>query len=77
VTGWWIGVAAVFAYLLLEKKFGKSINMDSGSSGIFSIQTSAFSIPILALGNGWLVADKPCELSVHKYPGHDLCTILF
>gem|GEM_PF-5826685 len=51
--------------------------MDSGSSGIFSIQTSAFSIPILALGNGWLVADKPCELSVHKYPGHDLCTILF
>lgn len=51
--------------------------MDSGSSGIFSIQISAFSIPILTLGNGWLVADKPCELSVHNDPGHDLCTILF
>jgi hypothetical protein len=34
-------------------------------------------IPVLALGNGWLVVDKPADLTVHNAPGRDLCSLVF
>jgi 23S rRNA-/tRNA-specific pseudouridylate synthase len=34
------------------------------------------SVPILAMGNGWIAVDKPCNLSIHNDPGGDLCSIL-
>lgn len=33
-------------------------------------------IPVLAARNGWLAVDKPCGLSVHNHPGHDLGSVL-
>jgi len=33
-------------------------------------------IQILDVQNGWLAVDKPCGLSVHNDPGHDLVSIL-
>ncbi len=38
--------------------------------------TNAYSIPILAIGQGWLVVEKPSGLSVHKGREQDLCSIL-
>jgi RluA family pseudouridine synthase len=32
-------------------------------------------IPLLALGKGWLMVDKPAGLSVHNESGRDLCSI--
>lgn len=33
-------------------------------------------IQILEMQNGWLAVDKPCGISVHNDPGHDLVSIL-
>ena len=30
----------------------------------------------MAAGSGWLVVDKPADLSVHNEPGRDLCSLL-
>ena len=30
-------------------------------------------IPVIAVGKGWLVVDKPAGLTVHNAPGYDLC----
>jgi 23S rRNA-/tRNA-specific pseudouridylate synthase len=35
-----------------------------------------FSIPILRVGQGWLVVEKPSGLSVQEEPGADLCSVL-
>lgn len=41
-----------------------------------TIRYRHFSIPILAMGSGWLAVDKPANLSVHNEPGKDLCSIV-
>ncbi|MFZ5569521.1 MAG: RluA family pseudouridine synthase [Thermodesulfobacteriota bacterium] len=33
-------------------------------------------IPILAVGRGWMVADKPAGMSIHNAPGEDLCSLV-
>jgi RluA family pseudouridine synthase len=33
-------------------------------------------IPVLALGKGWLVVDKPAGMSVHNESGRDLCSLV-
>lgn len=38
--------------------------------------TEAPEIPVIAAGEGWLVVDKPCGISVHNDPGRDLCSIV-
>lgn len=40
------------------------------------LETSVGIIPILAIGRGWLLAEKPAGLSMHNEPGRDLCTAL-
>ena len=37
---------------------------------------AASKIPILAIGKGWLVVDKPAGLTVHNTPGKDLCALV-
>ncbi|MBI5594094.1 MAG: RNA pseudouridine synthase [Deltaproteobacteria bacterium] len=34
-------------------------------------------IPVLAMGRGWLVVDKPAGLTVHNAAGRDLCSLAF
>src|SRR4030065_2079174 len=36
----------------------------------------AFSIPILTVGQGWLVVEKPSGLSVQEERERDLCSVL-
>lgn len=38
--------------------------------------TGRVSIPLLAVGKGWLVVDKPAGMSVHNEPGGDLCSLV-
>ncbi len=33
-------------------------------------------IPVLAVGKGWLVVDKPAGMSVHNEAGRDLCSLV-
>ncbi|MBC2710462.1 MAG: RNA pseudouridine synthase [Desulfosarcina sp.] len=33
-------------------------------------------VPVVACGPGWLVADKPCGMSIHNDPGRDLCSVV-
>jgi 23S rRNA-/tRNA-specific pseudouridylate synthase len=40
------------------------------------MQTDLYSIPILAAGRGWLVAEKPAGVSVQEKQGTSLCSIL-
>ena len=40
------------------------------------ITTDPFFIPIFAVGQGWLVVEKPSGLSVQESPGRDLCSVL-
>lgn len=42
---------------------------------MISIDSGHFQIPLLAMGRGWLVADKPAGLTVHNAPGRDLCSV--
>jgi RluA family pseudouridine synthase len=34
-------------------------------------------IPLMAMGRGWLVVDKPAGLTVHNAAGRDLCSLVF
>jgi len=34
-------------------------------------------IPVLTMGRGWLVVDKPAGLTVHNAAGKDLCSLVF
>ncbi|NNF97927.1 MAG: RNA pseudouridine synthase [Desulfobacteraceae bacterium] len=43
---------------------------------ISSHQTTQVLLPIIELGRGWLVVDKPQGISVHNDPGKDLISIL-
>ena len=36
----------------------------------------SFTIPILAIGKGWLAVDKPAGLTVHNAPGRDLSSFV-
>jgi RluA family pseudouridine synthase len=40
-----------------------------------TIESERFQIPVLALGRGWLVVDKPANLTVHNAAGRDLCSL--
>ncbi len=41
-----------------------------------TIEYKGIRIPVLALGKGWLVVDKPAGLSIHNEPGRDLCSLV-
>jgi len=42
---------------------------------MITIDAGHFQIPVLALGRGWLVVDKPVGLTVHNAAGRDLCSL--
>jgi len=42
---------------------------------IATIDSGHFQIPVLAMGSGWLVVDKPAGLTVHNAAGLDLCSL--
>jgi 23S rRNA-/tRNA-specific pseudouridylate synthase len=39
------------------------------------IAAGATRVPVVACGPGWLVAEKPCGMSIHNDPGGDLCSL--
>jgi RluA family pseudouridine synthase len=39
------------------------------------LYTPIADIPIVAMGNGWILVEKPAGLSMHNEPGRDLCTL--
>ena len=41
-----------------------------------TIKFKHFQIPVLTMGRGWLVVDKPAGLSVHNASGGDLCSLV-
>ena len=41
---------------------------------MITLEREAIQIPVLAVGKGWLVVDKPAGMSVHNEPGRDLCS---
>ena len=43
---------------------------------MITIEREAIRIPVLAMGKGWLVVDKPAGMSVHNEPGRDLCSLV-
>jgi RluA family pseudouridine synthase len=43
-------------------------------SMMITIEREAIQIPVLALGKGWLVVDKPAGMTVHNEAGRDLCS---
>ncbi|MFH2093844.1 MAG: RNA pseudouridine synthase [Pseudomonadota bacterium] len=51
--------------------------MDNNSfSGFIPLAEAISSIHIIQAQNGWLAVDKPCGVSVHNDPGHDLVSIV-
>ena len=42
---------------------------------IATIDSGRYQIPVLAMGRGWLVVDKPAGLTVHNAAGRDLCSL--
>jgi RluA family pseudouridine synthase len=44
-------------------------------SMMITIEREAIQIPVLALGKGWLVVDKPAGMTVHNEAGRDLCSL--
>jgi RluA family pseudouridine synthase len=42
---------------------------------MITIKFEHFQIPVLAMGRGWLVVDKPAGLTVHNAAGRDLCSL--
>jgi RluA family pseudouridine synthase len=42
---------------------------------MITIDSGRFQIPVLAMGKGWLVVDKPAGLTVHNASGRDLCSL--
>ena len=43
---------------------------------MITIDAGHFQIPVLAMGRGWLVVDKPAGLTVHNAAGRDLCSLV-
>lgn len=43
---------------------------------MISIDSGQVQIPVLALGRGWIMVDKPAGLSVHNAAGQDLCAVI-
>jgi len=43
---------------------------------MITINSEHFQIPVLAMGRGWLVVDKPSGLTVHNASGRDLCSMV-
>jgi RluA family pseudouridine synthase len=43
---------------------------------MMAIERESIRIPVLAVGKGWLVVDKPVGMSVHNMPGGDLCSLV-
>jgi RluA family pseudouridine synthase len=39
-----------------------------------AMETPLKQIPVIAVGKGWLVVEKPSGISVHNTPGKDLCS---
>jgi RluA family pseudouridine synthase len=44
---------------------------------MITIDSGEFLIPVLAMGRGWLVVDKPTGMTVHNAAGRDLCSLFF
>jgi RluA family pseudouridine synthase len=44
-------------------------------SKMITIEREPLKLPVLALGKGWLVVDKPAGMSVHNESGRDLCSL--
>ena len=42
---------------------------------MITIEHQLIPIPVLALGKGWLVVDKPAGMTVHNESGRDLCSV--
>ena len=42
---------------------------------MITIDCEPIRIPVLALGKGWLVVDKPAGMTVHNESGRDLCSL--
>jgi RluA family pseudouridine synthase len=42
---------------------------------MITIGQKPMQIPLLAIGKGWLVVDKPAGMSVHNESGRDLCSL--
>lgn len=42
---------------------------------VMTFEGEAPRIPVVAVGKGWLVVDKPAGLSVHNEAGRDLCSL--
>ena len=43
---------------------------------MITINSGHFQIPVIAIGRGWLVVDKPAGLTVHNASGRDLCSLV-
>jgi len=43
---------------------------------MITMEREPLQIPVLALGKGWLVVDKPAGISVHNEPGRELCSLV-
>jgi RluA family pseudouridine synthase len=43
---------------------------------MITIERELIQIPVLALGKGWLVVDKPAGMTVHNESGRDLCSLV-
>jgi RluA family pseudouridine synthase len=44
---------------------------------MMTVDREPMQIPVLALGKGWLVVDKPAGMTVHNESGRDLCSLAF
>jgi len=53
----------------MEQDVGNELQM-------MTIDREPIPIPVLAIGKGWLVVDKPAGMSVHNEPGRDLCSLV-
>lgn len=42
----------------------------------YLIEGNGIVIPVVEMGQGWLIVNKPAGLSIHNDPGRDLCSIL-
>lgn len=44
---------------------------------MITIGSKSLSIPVLVIGEGWLVVDKPAGITVHNTPGRDVCSLVY
>jgi RluA family pseudouridine synthase len=43
---------------------------------MITTKDDSFSIPVLAVGKGWIAVEKPAGMTVHNEPGGDLCSFV-